>query len=61
MSCFDEHTMWSHNFTLSIQVVNKIQKLRKVGQLEHTDLVDVYYKSEDDNNTLQEILQSQVS
>ncbi|KAF7061802.1 hypothetical protein CFC21_068468 [Triticum aestivum] len=41
------------------EVVNKIQKLRKVAQLEPTDLVDVYYKSEDDNNTLQEILQSQ--
>lgn len=52
--------MWSHNSTLSIQVVNKIQKLRKIAQLEPTDLVDVYYKSEDDNNTLKEILQSQV-
>ncbi|GJN13246.1 hypothetical protein PR202_ga31597 [Eleusine coracana subsp. coracana] len=43
------------------EVVNRIQKLRKIAQLEPTDPVDVYYKSVGDNkNTLQDILKSQV-
>lgn len=42
------------------EVVNKIQKLRKTAQLEPTDLIDVYYKSvNDDSNALEEIVQSQ--
>ena len=46
----------------SVQVVNKIQKLRKTAQLEPTDLIDVYYKPADDvSSRLEEILQSQVS
>jgi isoleucyl-tRNA synthetase len=50
------------NIGLSIQVVNRIQKLRKTAQLEPTDPVDVYYKSVDDNkNKLQDTLKSQVS
>jgi hypothetical protein len=46
----------------SVQVVNRIQKLRKTAQLEPADPVDVYYKSVgNDKNTLEEILKSQVS
>jgi isoleucyl-tRNA synthetase len=46
----------------SVQVVNKIQKLRKTAQLEPTDLIDVYYKPVDDcSSRLEEILQSQAS
>jgi isoleucyl-tRNA synthetase len=46
----------------SVQVVNKIQKLRKTAQLEPTDLIDVYYKPVDDGSSkLEEILQSQAS
>ncbi|EMS62671.1 Isoleucyl-tRNA synthetase, cytoplasmic [Triticum urartu] len=41
------------------EVVNRIQKLRKTAQLEPTDLIDVYYESVDNSNTLEEILQSQ--
>jgi hypothetical protein len=45
-----------------VQVVNRIQKLRKTAQLEPTDPVDVYYESAgDDKDTLEEILKSQVS
>lgn len=45
-----------------LQVVNRIQKLRKTSQLKPTDLVDVYYRSQDNgNNSLEKILQSQVS
>jgi hypothetical protein len=46
----------------SVQVVNRIQKLRKTAQLEPADPVDVYYESVgNDKNTLEEILKSQVS
>lgn len=45
-----------------MQVVNRIQKLRKTAQLEPADPVDVYYESVgNDKNTLEEILKSQVS
>jgi isoleucyl-tRNA synthetase len=47
---------------ISVQVVNRIQKLRKTAQLKPTDPVDVYYESVgNDKNTLEEILKSQVS
>jgi len=50
------------NISISVQVVNRIQKLRKTVQLEPSDPVDVYYKSVDhDKNSLGEILNSQVS
>jgi isoleucyl-tRNA synthetase len=59
--CYKSYNLLA-DISLSIQVVNRIQKLRKTAQLEPSDPVDVYYKSVDDNkNTLQEILKSQVS
>lgn len=49
------------NTSISVQVVNRIQKLRKTAQLEPSDPVDVYYKSSgNDKNTLEQILKSQV-
>ncbi|XP_022897976.1 isoleucine--tRNA ligase, cytoplasmic-like [Olea europaea var. sylvestris] len=42
------------------EVVNRVQKLRKKAALEPTDLVEVYFKSLDENKTkLEEILESQ--
>ncbi|CAA2997309.1 isoleucine--tRNA ligase, cytoplasmic-like [Olea europaea var. sylvestris] len=42
------------------EVVNRVQKLRKKAALEPTDMVEVYFKSLDENKTkLQEILESQ--
>lgn len=50
------------NISISVQVVNRIQKLRKTAQLEPSDPVDVYYKSAgNDKSTLEQILKSQVS
>jgi len=45
-----------------LQVVNRIQKLRKKVGLEPTDVVEVYFKSSDENESvLQQVLNSQVS
>ncbi|CAI9785783.1 unnamed protein product [Fraxinus pennsylvanica] len=42
------------------EVVNRVQKLRKKAALEPTDMVEVYFKSLDENKSkLQEILESQ--
>lgn len=47
---------------LCVQVVNRIQKLRKKAGLEPTDMVEVFFKSLDDDKTVSEqILKSQVS
>lgn len=45
-----------------LQVVNRIQKLRKKAGLEPTDLVEVFFESLDaDKSVLKQILESQVT
>lgn len=46
---------------LQLQIVNRIQKLRKKAALEPTDIVEVYFKSLDEDKSLSErVLSSQV-
>ena len=54
---------WSFKFFVfgSLQIVNRIQKLRKKIALEPTDIVEVYFESLDqDKSVAQRVLQSQV-
>lgn len=48
-------------FFCLLQIVNRIQKLRKKAALEPTDVVEVYFESLDQDKSIsQRVLQSQV-
>jgi isoleucyl-tRNA synthetase len=48
-------------FVCQLQVVNRIQKLRKKTGLEPTDAVEVYFESLDEDKSIsQQVLNSQV-
>lgn len=61
-SCVGRFLMSGFDAELCLQVVNRIQKLRKKAALEPTDLVEVFFKSLDEDKTVsQQILESQVT
>lgn len=61
MNFFKQVGAFSHIDDL-LQVVNRIQKLRKKAGLEPTDLVEVFFESLDaDKSVSKQILESQVT